>query len=406
MANVSSLSKTDSVVLRYRAKVTAAGKIENKAELFAVDQIDNKLANNTSVYIINDFSTANLVGLSKAVGEIKSIGTNKYEVPFKLIVSNMGSTNLVKVNVSDDLDKTFGSGAVIMDSLIAVNVDSGYVSNAKYTGRGTKITLLADSVNNLAVGKKFEINFKVKVDLSKATSKDYFNSADVYAGPTGAVKDKSNTGLNADPDNDGNPTNNDEPTAVKFGSDTTKPAIATALSIIDSSFIDALTYEVKLRALIKNIGKVKLTNIGLIDSLSRTFPDSVKFTIMGTPNVSVQSKLKVNPSFDGTADVRLLLPDSSATLIPGQIDTVFYTVRIKYLKNYGPYFVNTQASGKNGTVTVTDVSNTGTEIKPELSTPTIIKIPKDPNPTSSLVDAIVITEGLSPNGDGQNDNLQ
>ena len=82
-------------------------------------------------------------------------------------------------------------------------------------------------------------------------------------------------------------------------------------------------------------------------------------------------------------------------------------MRLKFNKNFGPYFNNTVASGKgiNGEI-VTDISNTGTEIIPTSSSPTVFIIPKEIKTDENLVDKVIVGDGFSPNGDGITDNLE
>ena len=405
IAKIASLSKTDSVKFTYRAKVIAAGKIENKAELFFVDQIDPVLSNNTSLFTINDVSTTDLIGLSKNLGTITKISANKYEVPFTFNIANMGATKLTKVKLVDDLGVTFGNGVEILDDTIVVTAATGLKANPNYTGRGNNTSLLIDSLSSIEIGKTLSVSFKVKVDITNASKTEFFNTAKVFAGATQAISDVSTNGTNPDPDGNGNPLDNDEPTKITFTVDSTKVGIAAALSIVDSSMIDEFTYEVKYRALVKNIGFSELKNVYLVDTLSKTFPDSIQFAVEGQPTVS--GKLVKNIAFDGDTDYRLTLPDTTSKLAAGKVDTVFFTVRLKYNKNYGPYLNNIVAYGTSTTgVVVSDTSNAGTEIIPLSSTPTVFRIPKDSTVSTTLVDLIEIPGGFSPNGDQTNETLE
>ncbi|MBP8155404.1 MAG: gliding motility-associated C-terminal domain-containing protein, partial [Leadbetterella sp.] len=407
IAKIASLSKTDSVKFTYRAKVTAAGKIENKAELFAVDQIDQVLSNNTSIFTINDVATTDLVGLSKNVGTITKIGNNKFEVPFTFNIANMGATKLTKVKLVDDLGVTFGNGVEILDDTIVVTAAAGLKANPNFTGRGSNTSLLIDSLSSIEVGKTLSVSFKVKVDITNASKTEFFNTAKVFAGATQAISDVSTSGTNPDPDGNGSPLDNDEPTKISFSIDSSKVGIATALSIIDSSFVDDFTYEVKYMALVKNIGFSELKNVYLVDSLSKTFPDSIQFTIEGQPTVSASSKLVVNTAFDGDSDYRLTLPDTTSKLAIGKVDSVFFTVHIKYGKNYGPYLNNVIGFGTSTTgAIVKDSSNAGTQIVPLSSMPTVLRIPKDSTVANNLVDLIEIPGGFSPNNDDINESLE
>ena len=67
---------------------------------------------------------------------------------------------------------------------------------------------------------------------------NFFNIAEVTSN---GKTDISTNGLNADPDEDGDPSNNEEPTQIQFKIDIApdRPAIGIALSISDSSKIDS-----------------------------------------------------------------------------------------------------------------------------------------------------------------------
>ena len=247
----------------------------------------------------------------------------------------------------------------------------------------------------------------MKVDIANATKSEFFNTSKVFAKGPQNVEDVSTNGTNVDPDGNGNPNDNDEPTKITFGTDSTQVGIAAALSIIDSSFVDDFTYEVKYMALVKNIGSSMLTNVYLVDSLSKTFPDSIQFTVEGQPTISTNSSLKKNIAFDGDTDYRVTLPDTSAKLAAGKVDTVIFTVQLKYGKNYGPYFNNIYAYGTStGGTQVNDKSNAGTQIVPISSTPTVFRIPKDTTVAINLVDLIEVPGGFSPNDDGENDKFE
>jgi uncharacterized repeat protein (TIGR01451 family)/gliding motility-associated-like protein len=408
VAKFDSVRKADNLQFSYRAVISAAGKIVNKAELYSVDQVDNVLANNTSSFTINDLKSADLIGLAKAVGEAVKVSENVYNVPFTLYLQNMGSNVATSVQVIDSLDKTFGNGAVILDEKIALTGDAGLVVNPNFTGRGSNTRLLVDSLSTLPVGKSTSIKFTVKVDISKATTSKFYNTAMLKGKGSNAValSDKSANGSNPDPDGDGNPLNNDELSPISLGATGSEPSIACALNVYDSSFVDNLTYQVKYRALIKNTGSVILKSISLGDSLKRTFPDSVQFTIVGKPLVPTSSTLKVNPNFNGKTDTRLLLSDSTGKLLVGQTDTVMFTVNLRYLNNYGPYFNNVLAKGiaPNGVV-VSDSSNAGSVIVANSSRPTVFSIKKKVNPNESVLAKIIVPDGFSPNRDGKNDKL-
>jgi uncharacterized repeat protein (TIGR01451 family)/gliding motility-associated-like protein len=381
------------------AKVTGTGKITNKAELFRIDQNDTVLSNNSSEYSINNPVNGELIGLAKAAGTPVNVNGNVYDVPFTFNVLNMGSTDLTNVQVTDDLDKTFGSGAKIVGDSIKVSVDSGFVANAKYSGRATQINLLDPAKSNLKKGERKTIKFTVRVDLTNATTNKFFNTAEVT---TGSLKDKSTDGINPDPDGDGSPLNNDELTPVTFeikqDTSTVKGCgIGVALSIVDSMKLDETSFEISYMALIRNYGTSKIQNIKLTDSLSKVFKD-IDFKVVGTPSVKSKSTLKPNPNFNGKTDVNLTIASDSSYLNTGVTDTLLYSIIVYPDSLRGPFNSYAYVSGICDGSAVSDTSNNGTIIRRTETSPTVLRLP-------SSTKGMVIPEGFSPNNDGVNDNF-
>ncbi|AWV97705.1 T9SS type B sorting domain-containing protein [Arcticibacterium luteifluviistationis] len=397
---IDSLKAGESVSMTYLSKVSAAGKIVNKAELLELDQIDNTLSNNVSEFVINNPIDGNLIGVSKAVGDFVSLGNNQFEVPYTIYVSNMGGGVLNNVQVTDDLDRTFGNGAVIVSDTMEVTTTGTLTANPNYTGRIDGQSLLIDSLSTLAVGDRFSIDFKVIVDITGASTDEYFNTAKAEAGLDSLqVSDTSTNGLSADPDNDGDPRNNDEATSVKFDVDslTASPAIVVGLSVVDAEKHDDLSYDITYRVMVKNIGNVDLDNVQLIDSLLLVFSDTLDYQIVGTPIANSNGQLKVNDNYNGKTDNNLLIADGTSSLQVGHTDSVFFTVRLYHEGNTGPYNNYVLAMGHGADTTVTDSSNDGNDINPEISSPTVVNLP-----ISSDVQ-LVMPGGFSPNGDGVND---
>lgn len=99
--------------------------------------------------------------------------------------------------------------------LVTARADSGLVINVAYTGQGSDTTLLAAN-NQLPAGGVGRVWLTVHIDVSQAATLTFVNKAAVNAlDANGALcRDLSTNGTSADPDGNGDPTDNDEPTTI------------------------------------------------------------------------------------------------------------------------------------------------------------------------------------------------
>ena len=262
-----------------------------------------------------------LLGVAKSVGAPTLVEAGVYDIPYTIKLWNLGSVDLKKVQVVDNLNNTFGHGALIVSNMVTVKADSGLTANPNYSGQGLLTNMLIDSLSTLPAGKSRSLSFTVRVNVKNADSLRFYNTAMAMAltADKVAVSDTSTAGSNADPDNDLDPRNNNQPTPVTLNS-LSGSYIGLALSIKDTVRQQSGSYNVTYRAVVKNYGTIGLTNVMLTDSLSKVFSAQVgaRFVIVSPAQASAGSTLKLNPAFNGDTDPRLTLGDSTSKLESGQ----------------------------------------------------------------------------------------
>ncbi|WP_240625480.1 gliding motility-associated C-terminal domain-containing protein [Spirosoma pollinicola] len=161
-----------------------------------------------------------LIGLSKKVSEpvwLMEGGASLVELTYQLTVANLGTNSLKNVQITDDLDAVFSASGALIRSVNA-RADSGFVVNPSYTGRGADTTLL--SSGNMMAGKQGHVWLTVRLDVSRANTLTFSNKATASGVDVngGLCRDRSTNGTESDPDLNGNPGDNEEPTLVTLHS--------------------------------------------------------------------------------------------------------------------------------------------------------------------------------------------
>jgi len=358
-------------------------------------------------------SPAASIGIAKALlGFEATDSTNKRsKIQFRFVVRNYGSSPITRVQVQDNLAEVFGD-SVLIDS-VQVSAQAGLTVNPLFTGRGELINLLVDSTSTLPVGTSRTIDLTVFVDRGSFNETDFSNQA-LASGRVGttSIDDASQSGTNPDPDSDGNPRNNNEPTKIQLIAPL--PTFETLLGIAKEGVADTVrnvdgSFNVRYRIVVKNYGTATMNNIQLVDNLVTTFERASNFSIFVRPVVRSGSTLRVNSAYNGTTVTQLLIADSSS-LAAGASDTLQFILRVRNLEEEAKIYRNiVTGTSRIGAVNYNDISTPGLNPDPDgdnnpgnnnLATPVEI-----PGLDQDLGGTVIVSDAMSPNGDTINDEL-
>jgi uncharacterized repeat protein (TIGR01451 family) len=261
----------------------------------------------------NDIPDNPVIGVAKGVSSIIRLEENRFRITYDLLVENLGNVNLNDVELTENLDDTFGAGTFSVTSVTSPTL----TTNQIYDG-SNNLNLLA-SGNSLAVGRTAEVRLVIEVTPPNL-NQDYTNQVEATGtSPDGTpVNDLSDNGvptedngLETDPNNDGNPNQpgENDPTPVNFSNVTESPAIGVAKSVGSIEPLDQDTFRVTYNIGVENLGNVSLSNVELNENLNATF---------GVGNFTVNSisspTLDTNTDYNGSTDRNLLAPGNTLTV--------------------------------------------------------------------------------------------
>jgi len=152
-----------------------------------------------------------VLGLSKAVsaGPVLS-GQDAYDFTYTITAENLSHLTLNNLQITDRLDTAFSDA--ISWSLIDVT-SQDFTVNPSYNGiSDTNLLTGGDQLQGISSG-----TIDILIRIVPATNLGpYFNTAFITGSSPASTSlaDLSQDGYNADPDNDGDPTNNNEPTPL------------------------------------------------------------------------------------------------------------------------------------------------------------------------------------------------
>ena len=367
--------RNGTVAMSFSVRVSPdlTGSIINNAQGYLYD--GTSLVNTFSNTLVIA-TTPTRLGLAKAASlpranyDAQGKADGSATITYSLRAKNYGSTALQDVQISDLLE---GAGAtqfgtyttqaapaanqftLVAGTLAIANNQGNGVQgtvaavNPAFTGQAATQSLLAAGAT-LPMGGEFTVKFDVRVNLS-GRSGSLLNQARVDAalvpGGAVAVSDLSTDGTNPDPDGDGNPGNNSEPTSVSVQ----LPALTLVKNASLPRRISAGVFELDYTFNVTNVGTAPALNVRVIDNLNCTFEMDLasshiaSWELVGVP-VAQNGVLQVASSFTGRTgcdrssipntsardslplETVLSIVDGSKPLAPNQSETVKLTVRV------------------------------------------------------------------------------
>ncbi len=271
------------------------------------DPTDNEVP--TPVELVAD----PLVGLAKrAHVEVNPDGS--YRIEFTFVIRNMGNTHLQELSLVDDLAEFYTHTDLVPGSVSVSSPDLPV--NAAYDG-DTVLEMLGAGAE-LAIGDSATV-LLVLDPVNPLTQTRFENSATVEGeSPDGTpTSDDSQDGYEPDPDDNGDPTDNDVPTPVVLEP---TPRIGIAKRAVTAAHTDG-TFDVTFEFVVRNYGNTVLENVQVRDDLSVFYA----LTDLTPAQVTVTSAdFVTNPGYDGLGDPRLLAPGNTLGL--GASGTVSVTM--------------------------------------------------------------------------------
>lgn len=352
------LGRNSSVGFRLSAQVVGGQSTAVVSAAVAVlndgSGVVQEVSNAVSIGVISE-----RIGVSKVAGSVISNGDGTGVVRMTVRVRNYGSGVLYGLTLADALtgDARFGrytaavapgqgEYTIVASSLRLVDrigVATIADVDGSFTGEsGRQQLLAADSV--LGSGGEIVVQYDVRFSLSGAIMKESQPEvgASIVRGGQVVVTDTSVSGIDPDPDHDGDPSNNASPTRVSIA--------APRLEVKHSSSVPRVTsqpgaYEVDYFITVSNTGTAAAPNVRVLDNLNCTFSgENVRWSLVGSP-VMQKGVLSPASSYTGSAicdrtgqanqdsyssapgEVALSMTDGARALQPGQSEVVKLTVR-------------------------------------------------------------------------------
>lgn len=303
------------------------------------------------------------IGIAKQYRSGGFIGADPVVI-LRFTVANYGTETITGLQVTEDLNAVYGAGNYLHLSDPEGRGGEGLLTyNAAFNGNTNTQMLGAGSA--LAPGE-FVI-FEIASRITNITDQGfglgiYQNQVTVTGFGDGAVpvSDLSQAGDDPDPDSNDDPSDNSDPTVINVN-DTA--ALGAALSAAVSG--NQVTFDIYL----ENLGTTGMSSLGLTNALNSVF-GSGNYTVAPAVLIDDPGTVQLNPAFDASTDVEMLVPASSS-LAAGDTAQIRVVATVTTLSNaqglgLGNHAHQVSVTGVSSTfLLLTDPSDAGNDPDPD-----------------------------------------
>ncbi len=215
------------------------------------------------------------VGVAKQVNNVNEISTGIYEVTYAVVVENVGTIDLVNLQVTEDMSAEFGSGfGSVVSGVTIVSTDATTtptLSSPAWDGV-TNQNFFDGSSGLLKPGESVTVNFTIRADTNQGDTTppvDWTNQVSAYGQSTEGAEttDLSDDGTNPNTDNGGGTT--DDPSPFETPAIRSGKTYGTIVPNADG------TYTVPVVITVSNTGTSELTNLSLMEDLADQYGDAL-----------------------------------------------------------------------------------------------------------------------------------
>ena len=293
------LSGTDSLAVGASSTITLSVRINTVTAGLKTNTANADGTAAVSSFPVSDSDPATVTVQPPAISVTKtrtSAGSvpNGSTIVFSIVVSNTGAEDLNNVQVTDNLNTTFGS---LNYTVISVTETGPLTANGGYDG--STDTDLLNGTDSLAVGASSTITLSVQINTVTAGLKTNTANADGTAA------------VSSFPVSDSDPaTVTVQPPAISVTKTRTSAGSVPNGSTIVFSIV------------VSNTGAEDLNNVQVTDNLNTTF-GSLNYTVI---SVTETGPLTANGGYDGSTDTDLL--NGTDSLAVGASSTITLSVQI------------------------------------------------------------------------------